>query len=31
MLSVAAFLGGALPDGDLRPNPVKIWLARTGR
>ncbi|GAB3861393.1 hypothetical protein GCM10029963_65790 [Micromonospora andamanensis] len=30
MLSVAAFLGGALPDGDLRPNPVKIWLGPNG-
>ncbi|WP_203996622.1 polyprenol phosphomannose-dependent alpha 1,6 mannosyltransferase MptB [Micromonospora lutea] len=30
MLAVAAFLGGALPDGDLRPNPVKIWLGPNG-
>ncbi|BCJ61027.1 hypothetical protein Jiend_44490 [Micromonospora endophytica] len=30
MLAVAAFLGGALPDGDLRPTPVKIWQGTNG-
>jgi hypothetical protein len=30
MLAVAAFLGGALPDGDLRPTPVSIWQGPYG-
>ncbi|MEH0937660.1 polyprenol phosphomannose-dependent alpha 1,6 mannosyltransferase MptB [Micromonospora psammae] len=30
LLAVAAYLGGALPDGDLRPNPVSIWQGRHG-
>ncbi|WP_207916572.1 polyprenol phosphomannose-dependent alpha 1,6 mannosyltransferase MptB [Micromonospora sp. KC723] len=30
LLAVAAYLGGALPDGDLRPTPVSIWQGRHG-
>ncbi|MBQ0895845.1 polyprenol phosphomannose-dependent alpha 1,6 mannosyltransferase MptB [Micromonospora sp. U56] len=30
LLAVAAFLGGALPQGDLRPTPVSIWQGRNG-
>lgn len=30
LLAVAAFLGGALPHGDLRPTPVSIWQGRNG-
>jgi alpha-1,6-mannosyltransferase len=30
LLAVAAFLGGALPDGDLRPTPVSIWQGPHG-
>ncbi|SCL16577.1 alpha-1,6-mannosyltransferase [Micromonospora nigra] len=30
LLAVAAFLGGALPDGDLRPTPVSIWQGPNG-
>ncbi|MFI7023656.1 polyprenol phosphomannose-dependent alpha 1,6 mannosyltransferase MptB [Micromonospora sp. NPDC049900] len=30
MLAVAAFLGGALPDGDLRPTPLRIWQGPYG-
>ncbi|WP_431948257.1 polyprenol phosphomannose-dependent alpha 1,6 mannosyltransferase MptB [Micromonospora marina] len=30
LLAVAAFLGGALPDGELRPTPVSIWQGPDG-
>ncbi|WP_433386767.1 polyprenol phosphomannose-dependent alpha 1,6 mannosyltransferase MptB [Micromonospora sp. KLBMP9576] len=30
LLAVAAFLGGAFPGGDLRPNPVSIWQGPHG-
>ncbi|WP_199729561.1 polyprenol phosphomannose-dependent alpha 1,6 mannosyltransferase MptB [Micromonospora sp. M71_S20] len=30
LLAVAAFLGGAFPDGDLRPTPVSIWQGPYG-
>ncbi|MER7332075.1 MULTISPECIES: polyprenol phosphomannose-dependent alpha 1,6 mannosyltransferase MptB [unclassified Micromonospora] len=30
LLAVAAFLGGALPDGDLRPTPLSIWQGPHG-
>ncbi|MFG2100640.1 polyprenol phosphomannose-dependent alpha 1,6 mannosyltransferase MptB [Micromonospora echinaurantiaca] len=30
LLAVAAFLGGALPDGNLRPTPVSIWQGPNG-
>ncbi|WP_207922849.1 polyprenol phosphomannose-dependent alpha 1,6 mannosyltransferase MptB [Micromonospora sp. KC606] len=30
LLAVAAYLGGALPDGNLRPTPVSIWQGRHG-
>ncbi|MDO3701707.1 polyprenol phosphomannose-dependent alpha 1,6 mannosyltransferase MptB [Micromonospora sp. C28SCA-DRY-2] len=30
LLAVAAVLGGALPDGDLRPTPVSIWRGPNG-
>lgn len=30
LLAVAAVLGGALPDGDLRPTPVSIWQGPNG-
>ncbi|SBT45184.1 alpha-1,6-mannosyltransferase [Micromonospora auratinigra] len=30
LLAVAAFLGGALPHGDLRPTPVSIWQGPHG-
>ncbi|MEU9510972.1 polyprenol phosphomannose-dependent alpha 1,6 mannosyltransferase MptB [Micromonospora sp. NPDC048170] len=30
LLAVAAFLGGALPGGDLRPTPVSIWQGPHG-
>ncbi|MEV4541172.1 polyprenol phosphomannose-dependent alpha 1,6 mannosyltransferase MptB [Micromonospora echinaurantiaca] len=30
LLAVAAFLGGALPDGNLRPTPVNIWQGPNG-
>ncbi|MGB2569512.1 polyprenol phosphomannose-dependent alpha 1,6 mannosyltransferase MptB [Micromonospora citrea] len=30
LLAVAAYLGGALPDGELRPTPVSIWQGRHG-
>ncbi|MFC0504355.1 polyprenol phosphomannose-dependent alpha 1,6 mannosyltransferase MptB [Micromonospora costi] len=30
LLAVAAFLGGAMPHGDLRPTPVSIWQGPNG-
>ncbi|MFG3298693.1 polyprenol phosphomannose-dependent alpha 1,6 mannosyltransferase MptB [Micromonospora chersina] len=30
LLAVAAYLGGALPHGDLRPTPVSIWQGPNG-
>lgn len=30
LLAVAAFLGGALPHGELRPTPVSIWQGSNG-
>ncbi|WP_172892573.1 polyprenol phosphomannose-dependent alpha 1,6 mannosyltransferase MptB [Micromonospora coxensis] len=30
LLAVAAYLGGALPDGELRPTPVSIWQGPHG-
>ncbi|MCM0679169.1 polyprenol phosphomannose-dependent alpha 1,6 mannosyltransferase MptB, partial [Micromonospora phytophila] len=30
LLALAAFLGGAFPDGDLRPTPVSIWQGPNG-